>query len=524
MKFLFFAVLLLLYVGHCMSANILAFLPTFARSHYGGFQPLLKELALRGHNVTVLSHFALKNPPPNYHHIDVSIKERQDNNFSMLSIAPYLKPLVIPIGFLFFGSQITLETLNNTKVKEFIHSDGYQFDVVIFENFQHECFVSMSHKFGAHAIQLFPATPTAFPSQWYSQPFNPSYIPDPNSGYKDHMTLFERTINFLVMCLQFFLFPIFYMPKQNEIMLNYFNYTGSESRPSLEEMMKNVSLTLINTHFTLGTARPLVPSFIEVAGMHLKPSSKLPNDLGELMDNSPDGVVYFSFGSVVKGSHLPMHQVEMFLRKLGQIKQKVLWKWESDDLPELPSNVIVRKWFPQVDILGHPNCVLFITHGGIHSVEEAVYYGVPMLAISIFGDQLYNSIMMESRGAAIRLKYTELTENRFGNNLNEILSNTSYKENAIKLSKIFHDQPMKPLDKAVYWIEYVIRHDGAHHLKTAGNKLNWFQFMSIDVVFVLIISLFLFLIISFYAIKNIYNLITEFRKYNTETNDDKKDK
>lgn len=143
------------------------------------------------------------------------------------------------------------------------------------------------------------------------------------------------------------------------------------------------------------------------------------------MDNSPDGVVYFSFGSVVKGSHLPMYQVEMFLRQLSQIKQKVLWKWESDNLPELPPNVVVRKWFPQVDILGHPNCVLFITHGGIHSVEEAVYYGVPMLAISIFGDQLYNSIMMESRGAAIRLKYTELTEKRFGYNLQKILSNRS---------------------------------------------------------------------------------------------------
>lgn len=143
------------------------------------------------------------------------------------------------------------------------------------------------------------------------------------------------------------------------------------------------------------------------------------------MDSSPDGVVYFSFGSVVKSSHLPMHQVEMFLRQLGQIKQKVLWKWESDDLPELPPNVVVSKWFPQVDILGHPNCVLFITHGGIHSTEEAVYYGVPMLAISIFGDQLYNSIMMESRGAAIRLKYTELTENRFGDILYDMLYNTS---------------------------------------------------------------------------------------------------
>jgi len=80
MKLLFFSVLLLLYVNHCLSANILAFLPTFAKSHYGAFQPLLKELAVRGHNITVLSHFALKNAPPNYHHIDVSITDRRNDN------------------------------------------------------------------------------------------------------------------------------------------------------------------------------------------------------------------------------------------------------------------------------------------------------------------------------------------------------------------------------------------------------------------------------------------------------------
>jgi len=87
MKLLLFVVLLLLYVSLCLSANILAFLPTFARSHYGGFQPLLKELAVRGHNVTVLSHFALKDPPPNYHHIDVSKEKQNDNSNYILNLS-----------------------------------------------------------------------------------------------------------------------------------------------------------------------------------------------------------------------------------------------------------------------------------------------------------------------------------------------------------------------------------------------------------------------------------------------------
>jgi glucuronosyltransferase len=131
------------------------------------------------------------------------------------------------------------------------------------------------------------------------------------------------------------------------------------------------------------------------------------------MDNAPDGIVYFSFGSVIKLSQLPKDQFEMIIRQLGKIKQKVLFKWDSDDKIDFPSNIIIRKWFPQSDILGHPNCVLFITHGGIHSTEEAIYYGVPMLAISVFGDQLHNSLVMQNRGAAIRIKYSEFSEDAF---------------------------------------------------------------------------------------------------------------
>lgn len=144
------------------------------------------------------------------------------------------------------------------------------------------------------------------------------------------------------------------------------------------------------------------------------------------MDNAFDGVVYLSFGSVFKTTQLPKYQVEMLIRQLSRIKQKVLWKCESDDLPSLPPNLVVNKWFPQMDILGHPNCVLFITHeSNIHSTEEAIYFGVPMLVISGFGDQLHNSIMMESRGAAIRIKYADLTEHIFGDNLVKMLNETS---------------------------------------------------------------------------------------------------
>lgn len=75
MNCLIFAIISLIQINSCISSNILAFLPTKARSHYGAFEPLLKELAVRGHNMTVLSPFTLKNPPPTYHHILVEDDE-----------------------------------------------------------------------------------------------------------------------------------------------------------------------------------------------------------------------------------------------------------------------------------------------------------------------------------------------------------------------------------------------------------------------------------------------------------------
>lgn len=52
----------------------------------------------------------------------------------------------------------------------------------------------------------------------------------------------------------------------------------------------------------------------------------------------------------------------------------------------------------------------------------------------------------------------------------------------MKLSALHHDQPINPLDLAVYWTEYVMRHKGAEHLRSAAHNLNWFQYHSLDVL------------------------------------------
>lgn len=71
-----------------------------------------------------------------------------------------------------------------------------------------------------------------------------------------------------------------------------------------------------------------------------------------------------------------------------------------------------------------------------------------------------------------------------------------FKQKALERSKIIKDRPQTALDTAVYWIEYVLRHEGAKHLNPARAKLNLYQALSLDVaVFFFLLILILLAII-----------------------------
>lgn len=52
----------------------------------------------------------------------------------------------------------------------------------------------------------------------------------------------------------------------------------------------------------------------------------------------------------------------------------------------------------------------------------------------------------------------------------------------LKLRDIFLDRPIPPLETGVYWIEYVLRHKGAHHLRSPALDLTLAQYLLLDVV------------------------------------------
>lgn len=109
-------------------------------------------------------------------------------------------------------------------------------------------------------------------------------------------------------------------------------------------------LIFSNSHPSMGVPRPTSPKIIEVGGMHISPPKALPSNLEDFMNSAKHGVIYFSLGTVIQGEKLQPGVIQAMINVFGRLEQKILWKW-SDDIQQIPDNVMIGKWFPQQDIL-----------------------------------------------------------------------------------------------------------------------------------------------------------------------------
>lgn len=146
---------------------------------------------------------------------------------------------------------------------------------------------------------------------------------------------------------------------------------------------------------------------IEIGGIQSKKEPKpLPANLKSWMDGAKDGVILFSLGSNAKSSFLPAEKIEVLMNSFAKLKQRVIFKWEADTLPNKPKNVLPVSWMPQDDILAHPNLTLFVTHGGLGGIAEAKYHAVPIVSMPLFGDQVFNLKVLNFKLAISSVLYT----------------------------------------------------------------------------------------------------------------------
>ncbi|KAM7348770.1 UDP-glycosyltransferase UGT5-like isoform 2-T2 [Cochliomyia hominivorax] len=462
------------------AARILGVFPSPSKSHVLIHCAVADALAEDGHNVTVIATVPNMIKKAKYKFIHVE-GPMFDNNFAQEMLN---KPASIYRkfnGIIAHVINMANETINQPKIVNFLrtHKAG-DFDAVILGYFFNDFMLGFGAHFQCPIILSFMVQPIFPINKMIANPLEASYVPTLYSGFKQPMDFSSRVKNFLANGFEQLVLGNI-IQKQLERMYGY-NFPA-DRYPPLEEVYKNVSLVLTNHHFSQGPIRPNVPALIEIGGIQIKEKpDPLPKDLAEIMESSQKGVIFFSLGTNVQGSNLSKDKAKMIFNVLSKLPYTVLLKWGDSDFPGHSKNMIYRNWLPQDDILAHPKVKLFITHGGMGSVVESQYHGVPMVGIPFFGDQHANIANVVKSGYGLGLEYARFSEEAFRNAVLEVLENSSYSKNVQKFSELYRDRPMTPRQLVRYWVDYVIRHKGAKHMQSPAINMPWWQLHSVDVV------------------------------------------
>ncbi|KAK7868265.1 hypothetical protein R5R35_000662 [Gryllus longicercus] len=450
------------------------------RSHFLVIETLLKELAKRGHQVDVVSHFPQKKPLPNYRDFSLAGSYpsmvnhwtfEQLQNFHFLKLMTWMWEENV---------EICRKVMEHPVMKQLAESRE-KYDVVLVEILGSDCTYGYAYKVGAPVIGITTLVGLPWGQDRVGNPDNPAYVPGALLPFTSQMSLWERTLNTLGQ-----LYAVWGEKlrgrRLNDLLLR--EHLGADM-PSLSELIeRNTSLVMVNSHFSLNGARPAVPGYVEVGGMNVDPNpGPLPEPFRSFLDGAgAAGAVLVSFGSLVPGEKLPPKQLQAFLKVLGALPQRVVWRVNASRVPGgLPRNVIGSTWIPQQALLSHPNMRAFVTHGGLGGTHEAVHWGVPTVTIPFFSDQHQNGFLMQQHGAGRVLQFDDITEDSLRQALHAVLNDPSYRESAKRLSEQFRDRPQEPLETAVWWTEYVMRHRGAPHLRSAAVGLSWVQLWLLDV-------------------------------------------
>jgi len=111
-------------------------------------------------------------------------------------------------------------------------------------------------------------------------------------------------------------------------------------------------------------------------------------------------------------------------------------KVQLSDLGEIPRNFIVKNYVPQTEVLKYTK--LFITHGGMNSTHEGLYYGVPLIVIPQSADQPIIAGQVANIGAGVKLQMQGLTANQLREAADYVLNQSSFLKAITNIRESFY--------------------------------------------------------------------------------------
>ncbi|XP_061186448.1 UDP-glucuronosyltransferase 1-6-like [Saccostrea echinata] len=440
--------------------NVTFLVPERLAGHQG-----LRDLS--GHIVTHDKEGEITKETDKLHTISA---ERGFQNKSFLSLGPKVQSIML---------NITHTYLTDSDI--FNKLEGQHFQTVIFDGLMYVPSLILAHKLSIPEVvycfaSFLPHVIYRVPSDYLSIPEFPLFpIPDPNLVTSRFQSLSQR-IGMILMGIfgKSLIFP-------DDVVRKYV------STSSLDEFYKKAntfSFYLMDQDEILDYPRPSLPNIAFVGGLSLSNSlHPLPNQIQLHIDSAKDGIVVATFGSK---SNMPVKFKTIFYEAFQNIPE-IHFIANIDESYFMGKNILTIPWLPQNDLLANKRIKAFITHCGNSGQYEALYHGVPMIAIPISGDQIYNADRIVIKSFGVKLNHNTLTPEGLERSIREVVYNDSYSRKIKIASEMYRSKPLNASQRAAYWVHHVTTY-GSSHLRSASHTLHDFKFFGLDSFLLLFIS------------------------------------
>ena len=109
----------------------------------------------------------------------------------------------------------------------------------------------------------------------------------------------------------------------------------------------------------------------------------------------------------------------------------------GESLGPAPANFIVRNHVPQLEVLRR--AAAFVTHGGMNSVSESLYHGVPLVVVPQMSEQAMVGRRVEELGAGLYVAREDVTADRLRESVQRLLTEDQFRRQAARVRESFQN-------------------------------------------------------------------------------------
>ncbi|BFZ00445.1 hypothetical protein BsWGS_03483 [Bradybaena similaris] len=322
--------------------------------------------------------------------------------------------------------------------------------------------------------------------------FSPATTPFPVYRRSDQMTFFQR-LQSTIYYLMRINFDLFY----DSSLVSKF--APHKPYKSINDLASNAEIFIAEVDHILDYPRTTLPNTKLIGGSSASPANPLVGEYKAFVDEATNGIIVMSFGGSVV--NLPPYISNKMVSAFKQLDLRVVWKVNMTS-PD-PKQILTSLWIPQNDLLGHEKAKLFISHCGKNGQYEALYHGVPILCLPIYGDQGYNSERVRVKQLGLYTDMRDASTDKLAAMMKEIVYEGKYTENMKKASRLYRELYKVPKQQAAYWLDHVMTY-GGEYMRSAGQQMPWYQLYVLDVVAFLLMLAISVLLCVFVIAKKCY--------------------